>query len=54
MSIPTATRLVYWKDKFSGQPVRIDAAAFDPKVHQTEPWEAAKAAKGEAKDTKAK
>lgn len=33
-----ATRLVYWKDKFDGSAVRIDATTFDPRVHSDEPW----------------
>lgn len=46
-----STRTIYWKDKFDGAAVIIDAKDFDPAIHSDTPW----AVEGEpSKDEKQK
>jgi hypothetical protein len=38
------TRTVYWKGKFNGDAVIINAVDFDPAIHSDTPWKAEKPA----------
>ncbi len=38
------TKQVYWKDKFDGACVTIDASTFDPAIHSETPWDESKKA----------
>ena len=33
------TKQVYWKNKFDGRQVIINASSLDPAIHSEEPWE---------------
>jgi hypothetical protein len=40
---PMETRTVYWRGKFNGEAVTINASTFDPALHSDVPWEDAPA-----------
>jgi hypothetical protein len=47
--IAMLTRTVYWKGKFNGDAVLINAVDFDPAIHSDKPW-----VDGDSKELRAK